>query len=281
MIVIRKPKNKKMKGNKHIEREGKEATKIYDNRSLEKDYRTLKPLLKKGMVVLDIGCGTGAISKDIAKIVGEKGQVIGIDNTKKFIESGKKTYREITNLELIHSDLFDFKSEKKFDLIVAARVLQWLTTPKEALLKMKELLKPGGQISILDYNHEELDWKPSPPKSMQAFYKIFLKWRKDGGMNNRIAEDLSGMMREVGLSSIEIRNSNEHYERNNEHFKSKVGIWSKVAGLNQIVEEGYIENEYRLQVIEQYDEWVDKEAISMTMKLKEIRGKMKPSTDHA
>src|SRR5690606_12139019 len=122
-----------------------------------------------------------------------------------------------------------------------------LTTPKEALLKMKELLKPDGQISILDYNHEELDWKPSPPQSMQVFYKIFLKWRKDARMNNKMAEDLSSMMNEVGLSSIEVLNSNEHYERENENFKYNVGIWSKVAaGLNQIVEEGYIENEYRL-----------------------------------
>lgn len=264
-----------MKGNKHIEREENEATKMYDNRGLEKDYRTLKPLLKKGMVILDVGCGTGAISKDIAKIVGDKGKVIGIDTTKKFIESGKKTYMEVSNLDLRHSDLFDFKSDEKFDLIVAARVLQWLTTPKEALLKMKELLKPGGQISILDYNHQELDWKPSPPKSMQVFYKTFLKWRKDAGMNNRIAEDLSSMMHEVGLIQIEVLNSDEHYERGNENFKSKVGIWSQVAsGLNQIVEEGYIENEYRQQVIEEYNEWVEKGAISMTMKLNEVRGKL-------
>lgn len=264
-----------MKANKHIEREEKEATEMYDNRSLENDYRTLKPILKKGMIILDVGCGTGAISKDIAKIVGKKGRVIGIDNTKKFIESGKKNYGDIKNLDLIHSDLFDFQSEEKFDLIISARVLQWLTTPKEALLKMKELLKPSGQISILDYNHEALDWKPSPPKSMQDYYKIFLEWRKNAGMNNKIAEDLSDMMNEVGLSSIEVLNSNEHYERENENFEYNVGIWSKVAsGLNQIVEEGYIENEYRLQVIEEYNEWVEKEAISMTMKLNEVRGKM-------
>lgn len=264
-----------MKGNKHIEREGKEATKIYDNRSLDKDFRTLRPILKKGMTILDVGCGTGAISKDIAKILGAKGKVIGIDNTDKFIESGKETYKAVDNLTLIHSDLFDFESSEKFDLIVAARVLQWLTTPKEALLKMKTLLKPGGQISILDYNHKALDWEPSPPKSMQDFYQAFLKWRADAGMNNRIAEDLADMMKEVGLSSIEVLNSNEHYERGNELFQSKVGIWSKVAGLDQIVEEGYIENDYRLQAIEEYNEWVEKEAISMTMKLKEIRGKMK------
>ena len=94
-------------------------------------------------------------------------------------------------------------------------------------------------------------------------------------MNNKIAEDLSDMMNEVGLSSIEVLNSDEHYERENENFEYNVGIWSKVASvLNQIVEEGYIENEYRLQVIEEYNEWVEKEAISMTMKLNEVRGKM-------
>ena len=263
-----------MKGNKHIERESKAATKIYDNRSLAKDFRTLQPLLKEGMVVLDVGCGTGAISKDIAKIVGAQGKVIGIDNTKKFIESGQQTYQEINNLELIHADLFEFESAEKFDLIIAARVLQWLTTPKEALRKMKSLLKPTGQISILDYNHEQLEWHPSPPQSMKDFYKIFLKWRKDAGMNNRIADDLADMMKEVGFHAIEVLNSNEYYERGSDNFQSKVGIWSKVAGLDQIVEEGYLENEYRTQVIAEYDEWVEKEALSMTMKLNEVRGKI-------
>jgi len=265
-----------MKGNKHIERETKAATKMYDNRSLEKDYRTLKPLLKKGMVVLDVGCGTGAISKDIAKIVGATGKVIGIDNTHKFIESGKETYKAVDNLELIHSDLFAFESAEKFDLIIAARVLQWLTTPKEALIKLKSLLKSDGQISILDYNHEKLEWQPSPPASMVTFYEAFLKWRKDAGMNNHIADNLSDMLTEAGFHSVEVLNSNEYYERGQEDFQAKVGVWSKVAGLNQIVEEGYITEEYRGQVIQEYDEWVANEAISMTMKLKEVRGKVRP-----
>ncbi len=82
-----------MKGNKHIERDGQTITKIIDNRSLKVDYRTLEPILKEGMSVLDVGCGTGAISKDIAEIVGNSGKVTGIDNTAKFIESGKISYR--------------------------------------------------------------------------------------------------------------------------------------------------------------------------------------------
>ncbi|WP_281227647.1 class I SAM-dependent methyltransferase [Flavobacterium aquiphilum] len=125
-----------MKENKHIQRESQQSTKIFDDRSLTNDYRNLSSILKPGMKVLDVGCGTGAISKDIANIVGENGKVTGIDNTEGFILSGKESYQNITNLELIHVDLFDFNPEEKFDLIVSARVLQWLSNPKEALLKM-------------------------------------------------------------------------------------------------------------------------------------------------
>ena len=262
-----------MKGNKLIKRDGQETTKIFDNRSLDVDYRTLRPILKTGMVVLDVGCGTGAISRDIANIVGDSGKVIGIDNTKKFIESGKQTYKHIHNLELIHVDLFEFEPKEKFDLIVSARVLQWLNNPEEALLKMKTLLKSNGQISILDYNHERLEWNPRPPQSMELFYKIFLQWRKDAGMNNQIGDELSDMMKEIGFHSIEVINANEYYDRTREDFKSKVGIWSKVAGLTQMVEEGYLDDELRRRAIEEYNSWVDNEAISMTMKLNEIRGK--------
>lgn len=267
--------NKKiqMKDNKHIERDGQSATKIFDNRSLEVDYRTLSTILEQGMSILDVGCGTGSISKDIAGIIGNSGKVIGIDNTEKFIISGKETFKAVTNLELIHCDLFDFQPKEKFDLIVSARTLQWLSNPKEALIKMKSLLKPNGQISILDYNHNNLEWKPEPPQTMKEFYKTFLKWRKDAGMNNGIADDLPKLMEEIGMDSIVKINSDEHYERNRNDFNSKVGIWSKVAGSLQMVEEGYLDNNLRLKAIEEYDEWVENKAISMTMKLNEVRGK--------
>lgn len=263
-----------MKDNKHIERDGQTATKIFDNRSLRVDYRTLEPILKEGIFVLDVGCGTGSISKDIANIVGNSGKVIGIDNTEKFIKSGKETYKNIQNLNLIHSDLFNFNPNEKFDLIISARTLQWLSNPKEALLKMKSLLKPNGRISILDYNHNNLEWNPEPPMSMKEFYKTFLKWRSDAGMNNGIADDLPRLMKEIGMIEIEKINSDEHYEKHRTDFKSKVGIWSKVAGSVQMVKEGYLNNDLRLKAIEEYNEWVENKAVSMTMKLNEVRGKI-------
>ncbi|PWA11295.1 methyltransferase domain-containing protein [Flavobacterium laiguense] len=263
-----------MKSNKHIQRDGQEATKIFDDRSLQNDYRNLTSILKPGMKVLDVGCGTGSISKDIATIVGKNGKVTGIDNTESFILSGSESHQNIKNLELIHVDLFDFNPEEKFDLIISARVLQWLSNQKEALLKMKSLLKPNGQISILDYDHTNLDWNPSPPESMQEFYNTFLKWRQDAGMNNKIGEDLPNLLEEAGFHSIEKINSDEFYNEERIDYKSKIGIWSKVAGSLQMVEEGYLENELRLKAIEEYNHWIETKAISMTMKLNEVRGKI-------
>lgn len=260
--------------NKQINRDHQTTNKIFDNRSLETDYPTVISLLEEGMRVLDIGCGTGAISNGIAKRVGSSGYVIGIDNTEKFIVSGKESYQNSPNLKLVHSDLFDFQDDEGFDLIVSARTLQWLSNPKEALEKMKSLLKPHGQISILDYNHEQLEWDPLPPESMQMFYSAFLKWRADAGMNNRIADDLEGYFQEAGLKSIEVSNSDEVYNRADDNFQDRVGIWSKVAGLKQIVEEGYISEDLRLKAIEEYDQWVETDAQTMVMKLNEVRGRL-------
>jgi len=260
-----------MTANKHIER-GLGAAKIFDNRSLDRDYKHLSEVIKQGMQVLDVGCGTGSISNDVAEIVGESGRVTGIDNTQKFIESGRHTYNHTMNLRLIHSDLFDFQPEGKFDLIMSARTLQWLSNPLQALMKMKSMLKKGGMISVLDYNHEAIEWNPRVPKSMLYFYEKFLRWRADAGMNNHIANDLASMMEEVGLQDIKVINSDEHYTYERTDFQAKVGIWSQVAASTQMVEEAYIEDSERLNAIRAYNEWLDKEAISMTMKLNEVRG---------
>jgi ubiquinone/menaquinone biosynthesis C-methylase UbiE len=258
--------------NKEIQRDGKTTTAIFDNRSLEADYATLIPLLKPGMRVLDVGCGTGAISKGIAERVGPEGHVTGIDNTEKFITSGKETYQYINNLELIYADIFQFDPAEKFDLIVSARVLQWLNNPVDALKRFKELLNPGGQVSILDYNHEQLAWHPAPPESMLRFYGTFLRWRADAGMNNHIAEDLPGYFEEAGFTNIETYDADEVYIKGQDNFLSKIGIWAKVASSTQMVDEGCISNDDRLQAIEDYNKWIETGAESMTMVLKEVRG---------
>lgn len=258
--------------NKKIHRDHQSTSKTFNSRSLEVDYPTLIPLLKKGLRILDVGCGTGAISSGIARYIEPGGYVIGIDNSEKFILSGKEAYHDTANLTLVHSDLFDFHNDEKFDLIISARTLQWLSNPKDALLKMKSLIKPNGQVSILDYNHEALEWHPKPPESMLVFYSAFLKWRADAGMDNRISEHLVDYFKEAGFYKVEAFDSNEVYKREDSNFIERVSIWSKVAGLKQIVQEGYITEELQLKAIEEYNDWIISNGQKMEMKLKEVRG---------
>lgn len=261
--------------NKIIHREGQNANKIFNQRNLENDYKTLKTALRPGLRVLDIGCGTGSITKDIAELVGPTGYVIGVDNTESFILEGRNLFGHVSNLELVHSDIFNFDTEEKFDLIVSARTFQWISTIDSAVEKIKSLLRPNGQVSILDYNHEAIDWTPKIPMSMQHFYSMFLMWRRDAGMNNRIGFDLEDMFQEHGFEQIEAFQADEHYERSNPQHIDKIKIWSQVAGSNQMVEEGYISDQERLEAIEDYNHWVDHHAISMTMKLREVRAILK------
>ena len=260
--------------NKIIDRASQNASTIFNHRTLEQDYHTLMPALKPGLRVLDIGCSTGAITKDIANIVGPTGCVVGIDNTASFIEEGKKLFSDIQNLELLHCDLFDFESYQKFDLIVSARTFQWISTLDTAIDKLKSLLKPNGQVSILDYNHEAISWNPRIPKSMDNFYRLFLMWRKDAGMNNRIGYDLAEMLEEHGFGQVEVFNADEHYERKNPAHIEKIKVWSNVASSKQMVEEGYISDQHRLDAIKEYNDWTENTAISMTMKLREVRASL-------
>lgn len=248
------------------------SNKVFDDRSLAYDYRTLQPLLHPGMKVLDVGCGTGAITKDIARIIGPAGSILGIDNTEKFILSGRENYAYATNMELITADVFQFEPEEKFDLIVSARTMQWLSDVPKALLKMKAMLKPGGILSILDYNHKKVEWTPEPPESMKKFYEAFLKWRENAGMNNEIGDHLAGFFKSAGFKNIETLNSEEYYQRSEENFTFRAAIWSKVAAIKQIADDGYITEAERLKTIGEYDQWIVTDAQTMTLKLNETRG---------
>ncbi|RPE09963.1 methyltransferase domain-containing protein [Chitinophaga lutea] len=247
---------------------------ILDARSLENSYATIIPSIKPGMRILDVGCGTGAITAGLAKATGPTGTAVGIDSSDHLIAKGQSDHADITNLQLLRADLFQYEPVEKFDLIVSARVLQWLGNPYEALLKFKSLLAPGGKVSVLDYNHVALEWQPSPPQSMRQFYQAFLQWRADAGMDNEIALHLPELFRKAGFRDVVSLPADEVYTRGAENFTAKVRIWSVVAESRgqQMVESGYVTEEERLTAIDEYDAWIAASAQQMIMKLTDVQG---------
>ncbi|PUZ26438.1 methyltransferase type 12 [Chitinophaga parva] len=255
----------------------KGTSSVLDARSLENSYASLLPLLHNGMRVLDVGCGTGAITAGIANAVGPDGTAVGIDSSAHLIAKGREDHAAIHNLQLAEADLFSYTPEQPFDLVVSARVLQWLSNPVAALEKFKSLLRPGGCISILDYNHTAIEWNAPPPQSMRDFYAAFLQWRADAGMDNAIGDHLAQLFLTLGLQNIRCIRANEVCKKGEDGFLAKAGLWTKVAELRgpQMVQDGYITEAARLQAITDYNAWLESDAAQwMAMKLNDVQGSL-------
>ena len=247
---------------------------VLDRRTLEKDNANLLRVVKEGRVVLDVGCGSGSITKGIAELVGPGGHVVGIDVSDQLISHAQDNFRAIKNLHFEVADISNYSYKNKFDVITSARVLQWVANPPEILRKMKALLKPGGCISILDYNHEKILFTPDVPPIVKKFYSAFLTWRNDAGMDNAIADHLKDMFEDLGMRSIMVEDQSEISQSGNDTFIEEIVIWKKVAETRgkQLVADGYLTEADRQSAIHEYQQWMDNEARHMKLYLKAVTG---------
>ena len=94
----------------------------------------------KPLTVLDIGCGAGKLTEELAKY----GKVIGIDNAKEAINFCKqKGLRNITE-----SSIEDYQTNEQFDCVIALDVLEHCKNDIEIIKKMRDILKTAG-IAII------------------------------------------------------------------------------------------------------------------------------------
>lgn len=97
--------------------------------------------------ILDIGCGDGQITAQLAKLVME-GLVIGIDISPEMISFAQKKYETCSNLIFQLLDARQMRFQKKFDLIFSSYSIQWIAN-KELLLKaIYSHLKSGGALAL-------------------------------------------------------------------------------------------------------------------------------------
>ncbi|WP_367210034.1 hypothetical protein [Sphingobacterium sp. R2] len=93
-------------------------------------------------------------------------------------------------------------------------------------------------------------------------------------MNNRVADTVAALLQEAGFNAIQVINADQVYKRGEDNFGVNLAIWNKVAQSRQMVIEGYITDELRLQAIEEYTRWIEIEATSMTLKMNDVRAKI-------
>jgi len=120
--------------------------------------------LKDAKLILDVGCGSGIVTRDIARLT--KGRVIGIDGSKDMIEVAKNVLKSYKNVELRVSGaeklLFD---DSTFDIVTCNLLLMWADNPQQVVNEMARVTKLGGKVLASlepDYGGK-LHW-PEHPK---------------------------------------------------------------------------------------------------------------------
>jgi SAM-dependent methyltransferase len=183
---------------------------ILNRRTLEHDHRVLAAMLRPGMFVLDVGCGTGAITAGIARAVAPGGRVVGVDRDESLLDAARREHPEV-RFEV--ADALSLEFQDAFDIVTAARAVQWMSDPARAIVRMAAAVRPGGALAVLDYNHARNAWTPAPPPEFAHFYAAFLAWRASNGWANDIADRLPDWFAGARLVEVESVCSDETVDR--------------------------------------------------------------------
>ncbi|MFP3986992.1 methyltransferase domain-containing protein [Streptomyces sp. E11-3] len=120
--------------------------------------------LKPGMRVLDIGCGPGTITADLAELV-PGGHVTGVDAAADVLDQARATAAErgLHNAEFAVADVhaLDYP-DGSFDVVHAHQVLQHVGDPVRALREMRRVAAPGGLVAVRESDYAAMTWYPCP-----------------------------------------------------------------------------------------------------------------------
>lgn len=125
----------------------------------ERPQQTLAALeIEAGQTVADLGAGSGYYSFRVAPLVGARGRVLAIDVEPRMLKIIAERARRdgIENITTILSTPSDPNLEpNSIDLLFMVDVYHELEYPLEVMIKVREALKPGGRVALIEYRAED------------------------------------------------------------------------------------------------------------------------------
>jgi ubiquinone/menaquinone biosynthesis C-methylase UbiE len=244
-----------------------EAMGIMTARTLENSHPALLGVLGTAMSVLDVGCGPGSLTVEIARRV-DPGSVVGMDINPEMIRAAEEASPpgSIPNLVFYAGDIRESGWDGEFDLVNAARTLQWVPDPRVAMARMAHAAAPGGFVVALDFDHTRAEWS-DPPKAWTRFYAAFLAWRAAGGLDNAIARRLPALAQAAALVKIECRPRVTTVRSGDADFFRVAGQWRMVAESRgrQMVAAGQISEDERAAALEAFTAWMKRPDATQTL----------------
>ncbi len=156
-------------------------------------------------LVLEAGCGVGAQMKTIAP-QNKKVRFISIDISAESLAKAQEiaTEFDIDNVEFRQADIFHLPfPESYFDHIFVCFVLEHIQHPVDALTKLKQVLKPGGTIIVIEGDHGSTYFHPDSEAAHKAIQcQVILQKQKGGDAN--IGRRIYPLLQKAGFQKIKV-----------------------------------------------------------------------------
>jgi SAM-dependent methyltransferase len=139
-----------------------------------------------GQTILDVGCGPGYASLDLAETVGKSGRVIALDRSRRFLDVLEATSRDRGLREVIQTFEVDLDRsplpEVRADGAWFRWVLGFVQRPAELLARVSAALRPGARLVAFEY-FDYATWRfaPRSPEHEEFVREVMAAWRDSGG----------------------------------------------------------------------------------------------------
>jgi len=168
--------------------------------------------LERGSTLLDVGCGPGTISTDLARLVAP-GRVDAIDLSPDVIATAREINRgdDLENLHFAVDDVYGLSfPAASFDVVFAHQVLQHLSDPVAALREMRRVLRDDGILAVRDADFAAFAWSPRDER-LDKWMSIYHLVTRANGAEADAGRQLPRWVRKAGFHSIESTSSNWTY----------------------------------------------------------------------
>ena len=164
--------------------------------------------IAEGMRVLDVGCGSGDVALMAAALVGERGEVVGVDRDPTALAMARQRVAGlgIANVSFVEGGFAALEaSEAPFDAVVGRRVLMYQLEPIESVAALARRVRAGGLVVFQEHDASTM---PASRVAMPLHRQV-QGWMRETvmaeGANIHIGFDLHSIFERAGLSVEEVR----------------------------------------------------------------------------
>lgn len=175
-------------------------------RTAQNSAAFLLPHIKPHYTILDVGCGPGSITVDLAALVPD-GKVIGVDAVSTVLQQAEALAesRDLKNLSFQTVDANNLPfTDSTFDIVFCHQVLQHVKDPVGILKEMRRVAKPGGIVAARESDYKGFVWYPEPP-TIDKWLALYQKIARTNGGEPNAARHIHIWAEQAGFTSEQVK----------------------------------------------------------------------------